>query len=409
MNSRNVFVALFIVSLPLTSFAQISWSGIYDFEIKKGGSGSSLGWNQLPNDNVQLSLQNFQLFVDATIHDQISLSAKIATYRQNTTDPRYFDLELAYVTFWNVFGPSLNFSVGKILTPFGAFTRRQLSPDNPLIGQPLFFFYQTNVSPMSGYLDPGSASYAQTSYGEALSTMYDGGYYVGAEAFGSLADNLFDYGIAVMNSPLASPSTSVNLNGNIAVHGRVAFHPAMWGTVGFSYCTGSFVEQSVVNHFYDAQGGIEQFKQNTAGIDLTLSYLFYEIDAEYILNSYEAPYIIYSPSGWYVSGLAPGKHLTLSNTEILVDAKIDIPFYPGLFVAGRFNTLTFGTMTDPYAASATVGQSIRWDNNVRKYAIGIGYKLVHNVLVKINYERTTIDTTPSPDLDVVAGQLSVSF
>jgi hypothetical protein len=411
MKSRHVLHALVLVCLPVAASAQISWSGIYDFEIKKGGAGSSPGWNQLPNDYLQLNVQNLQLFVDATVDDGISLSAKIATNRANTADPRFFDLELANVTFWHLAGNALNISAGKMLTPFGGFTRRQLSPENPLIGQPLFFYYQTNVSPAYGYLDPSTSSYAQSAYGGTLSTVYNGGYYVGAAAFGSFDDDLFEYNVAVMNSPLSSPNTSINLNQDLAFHGRVAFHPAIWGTIGFSYCTGSFLEHSTYNNFYDATGGIGRFTQNTAGMDLTLSYLYYEIDAEYIYNSYTSPYIVYSSSGppWYTSGLANASALTLTNNEVLVDMKIDIPFVPGLYVAGRYNMLSFGNIIDPYGSSSTYGQSISWDNNVQKYAFGVGYKPAHGVLIKLNYERTTIDTTPTPDLDIVAAQLSVSF
>jgi len=411
MNLHRVLLATLLLCSPLVVHAQISWSGIYDFEIKKGGTGSSLGWNQLPNDYIQLNVQNLQLFVDASIDDGISLSAKIATNRQTASDPRYLDLELANVTFWHLAGNALNISAGKILTPFGAFTRRQLSPDNPLIGQPLFFYYQTNVSPQTGYLDAAAAAYAQSSYGGMLSTIYNGGYYVGADAFGSFANDLIEYNIALMNSPLSSPNTSINLDKDLAFHGRVAVHPAIWGTLGFSYCTGSFLEHNSVNSFYDALGGLGSFKQNTAGIDVTLSYLFYEINAEYIHNDYDAPYVVYDTSGygWYRSGLPGNGSLTLSSDEVLVDVKIDLPFYPGLYVAGRYNTLSFGKIIDPYYLSSTYGQSISWDDDVQKYALGVGYKPAHGVLIKVGYEWTTIDVTPRPNLDVVAAQVSVSF
>lgn len=410
MNAGNrlVSICLIMAVAPAYALSQISWSGIYDFEIKKGGNGSKLELNQVPNSYVQLNAQDFQLFIDATVDDGISLSTKIATNRQTPYDPRYLDIELAYVTFWRLAGNALNVSAGKILTPFGSFTRRQLSPDNPLIGSPLFFYYQTNVSPTSGYLDSTGILLSQSLYGGRLSTVYNGGYFVGVQAFGSFADDLLEYNVAVMNTPLSSPNTAVNLDKGVAFHGRVALHPAIWGTVGFSYCIGSFLDRSNVNNFLSTSGGTEQFKQSTAGMDLNLSYLFYEINAEYIFNRFNAPFIIYdyTINPPYRSGLGNRSELDLSSNELLIEIKIDAPFYPGLFIAGRYNTLSFGNIIDP---SITPGKSISWDNDVQKYAAGIGFKPARGVIIKVNYERTKINITPSPDLDVVAAQLSVSF
>lgn len=403
-------IAIFLI-LPGLLCAQIAWSGIYDFGVLKGGNGSKLELNQVPNSNIQLNAQDFQLFIDANVDNDVSLSAKIATNRQNPLDPRSLNLELAYVTFWRLAGNSLNVSAGKILTPFGAFAKRQLSPDNPLIGNPLFFFYQTNVSPVSGYLDSNGVLQSQSLYGGRLSTMYNGGYYVGAQAFGSLMDDLLEYSVAVMNSPLSSPNTSVNLDKEVAFHGRVAIHPAIWGALGFSYCVGSFLDHSSVNDIYSKATGTEQFKQSTIGADLTLSYLFYEINAEYISNRFNTPYIVYdyTVNPPYRSGLTNATDLSLTNDELLIDVKIDAPFYPGLFIAGRYNTMSFGDITDPWRISSTFGKSIQWDHNVRKYAVGIGYKPARGVLIKVGYERTLVDVTPAPDLDVFASQFSVSF
>lgn len=406
-----ISTVLICLGFPALALGQISWSGIYNFEIQKGGSESKLELNQLPNSYVQLNVQDLQLFLDATVDDGISLSGKIATNRKTPLDPRTIDLELAYVTFWHLAGDALNISAGKILTPFGAFTRRQLSPDNPLIGNPLFFYYQTNVSPASGYLDSTGVLVSQSLYGGRLSTVYNGGYFVGAQVFGSFLDDLLEYNVAVMNSPLSSPNTAVNLDKEVAIHGRVGLRPAIWGDFGVSYCSGSYLEHGIVNNFYSVLGGTGQFKQNTLGIDASLSYLYYQIDAEYIANQFDAPFIIYdyTINPPYRSGLTSGTSLVLSNDELLIDVRIDVPFYPGLFLAGRFNTLSFGNIVDPSPASRTFGQTISWDHNVNKFAVGVGLKPAHGILIKVDYERTSIDITPKPDLDVIASQLSVSF
>ena len=411
MRFRTALCTAIVFCVPAFLTAQVTWSGIYDFEISKGGSDSQPGWNQLPNKYVQFNVRNLQLFVDASVDNNITLATKISTNRQSSLDPRFLDLELAYATFWNLAGNSLNISVGKMLTPFGEFTRRQLSPDNPLIGNPLFFYYQTNVSPVVGYLDKTNASYAQVTYGGSLSTIYQGGYFTGVSAFGSLADDLLEYNVAVMNAPLSSSTNAVNFDDEPAFHGRIALRPAIWCTLGISYCYGSFIDDNYVNQFLQAGGGIERFKQNVAGLDVRLSYLYYEVNAEYINNRYNAPYIVSAPSySWgYTSGISDPDGLDLTSNELLIDLKVDLPFYPGMFVAGRYDALSFGSIIDPDVNSGTYGQSIPWDDNVAKYAVGIGYKPVHNVIIKLNYETTRIEASPRPDLDVVATQVSVSF
>ena len=411
MKLRLMICAAFVLCAPMFASAQISWSGIYDFEISKGGTDSRPGWNQLPNDYIQFSVRNLRLFVDAAVDNNITLSVEIATNRQSSLDPRFVDLELAYATFWNLAGNSLNISVGKILTPFGGFTRRQLSPDNPLIGNPLFFYYQTNVSPVVGYLNQNNTASAQSTYGGSLSTIYQGGYFVGASAFGSFADDLLEYNVAIMNAPLSSPTNAVNFDREPSIQSRIALRPAIWCTLGLSWSSGSFIDHSNINQFLDSSGGTERFKQNTIGTDVRLSYLYYEINAEYIHNQYNAPYIVYTAGtyGGYASGVSNPNGLDLTNDEILVDVKVDAPFYPGLFFAGRYNTLTFGKIVDPDLSPALYGRQIRWDDDVAKYAIGIGYKPAHNVIIKLNYETTRIDVNPRPRLDVFAAQLSVTF
>ncbi len=407
MKRTPVLVALLLVFGPCPLSAQITWSGIYDFEIKKGGVGSKPELNELSNENLQLNVRNLQLFFDAVVDNDVSITGKMATTSRN----QGIDVQLAFVTFWRLAGSALNVSAGKILTPFGSFVRRQLSPDNPLIGSPLFFYYQTNVSSSSGYLDSNGVLLAQSLYGGRLSTVYTGGYYVGAEVFGALADDLVQYDMALLNAPLASTNSEINLDKQVSFHGRAAIRPAIWGTLGASFCTGSFLERGTVNGFLNKTGGTERFKQQTIGLDLSLSYLYYEINAEYVNNRFNAPYIVYDftviPP--YKSGLTGKDGLLLSSTELLVDLKIEAPFYPGLYVAGRYNSVRFGSITDPLGSSSTFGKEIPWDRDVQRYGAAIGYKPVRGVLIKVGYEWTKLDITPQPDLDAFGTQVSVSF
>ncbi|HLE33513.1 MAG TPA: hypothetical protein VJB38_12980 [Bacteroidota bacterium] len=405
---RLLLFLSFLLFAAALAHAQISISGIYTFEIKKGGKDSKPKVNKVDNEFLQFNIRNLQLFLDASVADDISLSAKLASTKR-VGDAIGVDLELAYVTFSNIAGRALNISAGKTLTPFGTYTRRQLSPDNPLIGTPLFFYYSTNVSPASGYLDSAGVIWAETAYGGRLSTVYYGGYYTGLEVFGSFADELLLYDLAVMNAPLSSPNPGLNLDKEPAFHGRIAVHPAIWGTLGVSFASGSFLERGMTNSFLDWKWSVENYKQRTIGIDVNLNHTYYEINAEYIVNNFHSPFIVPDSAWNYKSGLTGSSALDLESNELLVDVKIDAPFYPGLYLAARYNAVMFGSITDPDLESSAFGKSIPWDRDVQRFEVAIGYKVARSVLVKLGYQWTKVDVIPRPQLDVAAAQVSVSF
>jgi len=408
---RLLLVFGFCLMVPLVSLAQISLSGIYDFEIKKGGKDSKPESNKVTNDFLQLNIHSLQLFLDASIANDISFSSKLATSKRGGNDAIGMDLELAYVTFSNIVGKAVNVSAGKVLTPFGTYTRRQLSPDNPLIGTPLFFYYATNVSSVSGYLDSTGVLLAQSLYGGRLSTVYYGGYYAGLEVFGSFADDFLFYDFAILNAPLSSTNPGVNLDKQPAFHGRVAIHPTIWGTFGVSLSTGSFLERGPVNYSLDWKWSVEDYTQRTIGFDLNLNHSYYELNAEYIMNRFHSPYIVYdfTLNPPYKSGLTGTSAVDLKSDELLIDLKIDAPFYPGLYVAARYNAVMFGDIKDPFSGSSTFGKTVPWDHDVQRFEVALGYKVARGVLMKLGYQWTKVDITPRPKLDVIGSQISVSF
>lgn len=383
---------------PLAAGAQVNWGAIYDFEFRKGGDGSSLERNEVINSNAYFSVHRFQLFMDAAIDDRIAFTAKLANNIVIGDKLKELEIQLAYVTFSGIGGYDFNVSMGRILTPFGLFAKRQLSPDNPLIGSPLYFQYQVNVSSKFGYrpqLATGDI------YG-GLSTMYLGGYYVGTELFGSIFNKLLDYDLALMNAPISTFNSDSNTNKGLSFHGRVGIQPALYLSFGASGSYGSFMDQSLENRFLE---DLEQYKQLSLGFDVAFDWKHYKVVAEYISNRWKSPYIVidYTVSPPYNSGLSPGVELDLVNRELLVDLKIDLPFLVGAYVAGRWNLLEFDTIDDP----RNPGTSVAWASRVRRYAAGIGYKVSRMVLLKAGYEWTLVDSEPRPYLNMWGGQVSV--
>jgi hypothetical protein len=402
---KRYFLVLAFASITSTASAQIHWWCVSDFEIRKGGEDSGLEKNNLPNDHIQLNLQELDLFIDADISTDISFTAKLATNPSKALDFKAIELQLAYITFSHLLGDGLSLSAGKIVTPFGTYSKRQLPSENPFIGQPLFFSYRQNISPLTGYLGPTTTAlaYAQygtdPQYGNRLTTLYPCGYFTGIEASGFIS-SLIDYDFALMNAPLSAANGDYNIDEGLAFHGRVAVHPGIWGTVGFSYAAGSFMQSSSVSQNFEQEyTTLNSFNQSTYGADLRLSYLYFEINAEYIKNQFEAPYITYNHENEYDSGFLNGYSRSLESQEYYIDVKMDAPFYPGLYIAFRYDALTFSDFSGPLLSS-TNNSTVAWDRNVVRSAIGVGYKPDRRVLIKLGYERTAVSLQPPPDLDV---------
>ncbi len=392
------------------ALSQIQWRGIYDFQALKGGEDSSPIRNGLVNEYIQLNAYQFQFFLEAQIQNNISLTAMLSNNTAGSSDLKGVEFQLAYVTFSNIVNDALSVSIGKMITPFGSFAKRQLAPDNPLIGKPLFMGYGLNLSPITGYLDSLGGYSSLGQYNGRLCTMYAGGYFTGAEIFGSLLDGFFEYDAAVMNAPLSSTTSDYNIDENLAFHGRAAFHPAIWGTIGMSYASGSFMQPALANRDFETEySSLGRFRQSTVGADMRISWLYYELNAEYLSNNFDTPYITSGFGSVYENGLPNSLSLPLESTELLLDVKIDAPFYPGLFLALRYDMLNFNSIKDPDVHSSTFGSTIPWDRNVTRYSAGIGFRPHRSILIKIGYEKTDVDLQPAPELDVMECAVVVVF
>lgn len=403
-------LTIMFCSLSTDVIAQVSFEGIVDVTAGKGGKDSRPGWNGMPNSFLGITIPQLRLFAQAQISDLVWVDAMIAN------EPIYPDksavsLKLAYVTVADIIPQHLNIAAGKILTPFGSYPKRQLSPDNPFIGKPLFFQLPLAVSIRRGYLD--SLGIAQSyspygSYGDRLTSIYNGAYYTGVEAYGDIISELVQYDVAVMNAPLSSPSSDINYDEELAFHGRVSVTPAIWGTFGCSYAVGSFMLPDYSNAFLDASGGLTDFKQRTIGADARLSYLYYELNVELLWNQFEAPYVV-TTSYPYKNGTLNGRSMNLDGTELLIDMKVDLPWSPGIYIAGRYDMLRNAEIVNPDPASSKYRLRGVWSPNVDRFAIVAGYKIAHGTLLKIGYEDTFIDIPSEPKLEVLSAMLVVRF
>jgi hypothetical protein len=69
---KSYFLVLLFAFVTSSAGAQIHWWGISDYELRKGGEDSGLEKNNVPNEYIQLNLQQLDLFFDAEIRADIS-------------------------------------------------------------------------------------------------------------------------------------------------------------------------------------------------------------------------------------------------------------------------------------------------------------------------------------------------
>ena len=86
------------------------------------------------------------------------------------------------------------------------------------------------------------------------------------------------------------------------------------------------------------------------------------------------------------------------------EGKLATPW--GTFVAGRYDVMKFGKITN------SAGEQEPWDDDITRSEAGIGYRFSRDVTGKLVYQRSRIDheaTDKYRTLELFAAQLSVMF
>src|SRR5262249_42844268 len=108
---------------------------------------------------------------------------------------------------------------------------------------------------------------------------------------------------------------------------------------------------------------VNDYAQKLAMADLELLAGHVEVRAEGVRNFWETPTVG-----------------TLSVTGGYVESKLATPW--GTFLAGRFERMKFGDVTDSSGARAP------WDANTDRLETGVGYRFNRDVTGKLIYQRT---------------------
>lgn len=385
----------FLLILPLVFFinasAQVEINGLVDFELSKGGKDSNFGVNEIPSayKEAHLAINQMNLFIFSQITDDFSVNIRLQfdTWGTGTLNP--LRLSLAELT-WEPPEGSVRLSIGRFVNPFGLYPQRQLSIQNPVVNTPLIYGYAINITNQHGFwaTDSGNYNYSYGYGSEAnrLTTISYAGYTTGILFSWLIVGELLNIDLALTNVAPTSQKNYTNI-ASLAGITRVAIQPAIFWQQGISFSYGSFMESAEVNANFD---DLKKYKQTIIGTDWVISYTYFELSGEYIYAFWKVPAYNSDTEEYVWDDNGDVATFELENYSFYADLKYEPPFLPGTYLAFRYEELHFQGYDHP-EASTEISKN-PWDDSVRRYTFGIGYKFSPDIQLKIAYSDQELIT-----------------
>jgi len=342
-----------LASAPTFAQERFLIQGIIDGELYKTGDDSGL----LSRNGGDLSvLGRLQLWSAFQISRGWQFYAMGEFETDDASGERETEAELEQIAF-RYTSPSAAYflEAGKILSPLNAHSNRQLSTQNPLIGQ---------------------------------SYLYSSSYPWGFQAAGS--SGYLDYRAALLDRPDINPELS-SIDPDPALRPAFGFGvtPFTGLRFGVSYTKGPYLN-SQLNSTLPQGTDWRDFDLEIVGFDLQFSRGYFELNGQLVVSKYEVPY--------YESSDYTGYYLELKYT-----------WTPRFYGALRFQKLEtdYGNGGDYLYGADEPGR-------LTDLEVGLGYRFSPNILLKVAYRTDQWSVNPEPDYPIsnghsVALQLSWFF
>jgi hypothetical protein len=223
-----------------------------------------------------------------------------------------------------------------------------------------------------------------------LPLIYDPCWDVGVRAVGSFWR--LEYAVGVMSGTLSDPkSAGGDNNSGKQVTGRVGLvvHRSLY--VGLSASRGAYLDESLKVPLAAKGLRVGDFHQEIAGVDASISFGHLQVIGEVAFNRWGVPNI----------RRASGERQPVSCRGLYAEARYALR--PGLYVAARFDRLSFGRIENG------TGTPLPWEDGVDQIEAGIGYYLTDRVISKWLVQKTDKQGPLGFETTFGATQLSISF
>lgn len=315
-----------------------------------------------------------RIFLDAAVSDR--LSAFMQWFAHDYDGAFFYG---AYLRYDHT--PNVHVEAGLIPVPVGLWPPRTYADKNPLVSVPAIYQYKTAAD---GY------GTLQTSAEEILAArgavagapiLYDFCWNTGIHAYASHGQ--FDFGIAVLNGSLGMPKREVAYSRPAgAIH--LNWVPSPYLTFGGWVSGGPWLAPRFETQL-PAGKQVEDYNQLMAGALLQASAGHAELNAEFVANRFEHPFLG-----------------DLENIGGYADLKY--AFATRWWGAARLDALSFSQLDLPGY------ESERWDHPLVRVEFGIGRRLSESALIKAVTQIVRYDGAPQVlDGEVVAVQLTVEL
>ncbi len=386
-------IAVLILVLVLPGKAQIQLGGLADFELRKGGSDSSPYINQTPNDKWTIYTPYIRIFANANISKKWYISSALQSdhyYSPVLSSPFFSVININWLP---VNDSDFTVTAGRFITPYGAYSERVLSSENPFIHLPLSHSSGLPVNQESGLLS-SFMDYDESQHG--LTMIYQRMYSQGLKLNNSAGESdWLQYALAATLSPASSYFETAQYN-TPAFTGRLTLQPKIWARLGFSFSNGAFMlNEPTETILPDADPS--SYRQTLLGTDLMISYRYYTFLVEYNWSRWKAPYI---------SEMAVSDDVKASVSHISGEAVVSFPFFVGGYAGIRYEQMISGDLITETGAYSSSGET--WTYDRERLELLLGYKLHRNITLKTSY-LVSMDSGPGLNDDVLAIQLSIAY
>ncbi len=287
----------------------------------------------------------------------------------------------------NVFDAArVQLRLGKFATAFGGWVSRHRTSDNPLISAPLPYEDMVTITD-DGAPASVDAFVIRRNLPENkhswLPVVWGPSYATGASASGGLGD--FDLVLEIKNASISSrPETWDTLEDGFSIDptftGRLAWHPTPEWTLGLSHSRGPYL-QDIARLRLPAGKEVDDYEQNTTAMDLTFERRQLQLWAEVMHSTFQVPRV-------------GDADLVTGFVEVRYKAA------PRWWLAGRWNRTIFDQVAD---------STDRWDRNLTRIDVGVGFRQDANLLFKLEYNRGEQSGGNINGRDQVAVQVVFTF
>ena len=364
--------------------------------------GGDVSWSIAPRDDgffnytdyEHSTLRKLRLGLSAAVKAGAHVAVLAEIRSENGEQPEPYGVYLR-IRPWTA--RAIDIQIGRVPPTFGAFARRAYATDTPLIGYPLAYQYLTSIRPDAlplttdellrmrgrGWLSNFSVGNSTPDRGVPLASAFRWDTGVQIHAATDLVEATGSVTAGTLSNPLFNDD-----NAGRQTAGRVAFHPIPGLVLGGSVARGPFVTQAAQRAAL-GENSTGAFTQTAWGGDIEYSRGYYLLRFETIASTWTLPL-----------ASAPGGELPLQAVATFAEGRYKLR--PGLYAAARVDHLGFSEISTALTRAS-------WDAPVTRVAVGGGYSIQRNLILKLEYQVNKRDGGRVHDLNLGAAQLVFWF